>query len=322
MRTLQSLIIDSFTAKPSAMSSTLSFSYSRSQCTPCTAFYILNALPKAEASAGKKTWNDVLDGLLAQDGIDNDRARTLVTLLECADRAAFNAAIARIKKEARAGNRPMIFVHGHGEEKSGLQLASGTYVPWSAYLEALGSVMRASHGELTVIAAFCHSMSPIKTLPSTGRLPFAFYYGYDGTITAGEVDDETSQLYKGFLRDGGKAGPLEPTSLKSYSEYDHITPVMHQFKRFYGGSVHGEGAYPTLSIRQTIRKVEEFWPGMTLGGTSSIIKEVIQTRELVATMLDKFMYNTARRRRLIAEILDWKKQVQQGTAASVIQATE
>lgn len=204
----------------------------------------------------------------------------------------------------------MIFIHGHGEEEAGLQLASGTYVPWSAYLEALGSVTRASRGELTVVAAFCHSMSPIRMLPNTGRLPFAFYYGYDSTITAGEVHDETSRLYSGFLRNGGRTGPDKPTSLKLYSEYDHISQHMLAFVSLYGGLVHGEKAHPTISIRKAIRGVEESWPGAKLGGVRKFIKEAIKSRELVATVLEKLMYNTERRRRLIGEVRGWWKQAQ------------
>lgn len=216
----------------------------------------------------------------------------------------------------------MIFIHGHGEEEAGLQLASGSYVPWSAYLEALGSVTRASRGELTVVAAFCHSMSPIKILPNTGRLPFAFYYGYDGTITAGEVHDETSRLYRGFLRDGGRTGPDTPTSLKLYSEYDHISQLMRDFVSLYGGLAHDERAYPTLSIRKAISGVEESWPGATLGGTRRFIKEAIQTKELVATVLDKLMYDTERRRRLIGEIHGWREQAQQGALRSAAPAMQ
>lgn len=303
------------------MSSKLKIQYSRSQCTSCDRFYILDALPEAEASAGTKTRENIIDGVLAQNVESYGEARDLVRRIDCPDVAAFDAAIALVRKDAEEGGRPMLFIHGHGEEKAGLQLASGVYVSWSAYLAALGSITLASGGELTVVAAFCHSMAPITLLPRTGRLPFAFYYGYDNTITAGEVHDETSRLYSGFLRDGGRTKPDMPT-LKSHSEYDHIDGVLIQFLSLYGLLEHAERAIPILSIRKAVRSVEETWPeqGVPLGGVGRDIKKVIMSEELVASTLGKFMYDTERRSRLIGEVYRWREQAQQGAFSSATPA--
>lgn len=85
------------------MSSKLKIQYSRSQCTSCDRFYILDALPEAEASASTKTRDNIIDGVLAQHVESYGEASDLVRRIDCPDLAAFDAAIALIRKDAEAG---------------------------------------------------------------------------------------------------------------------------------------------------------------------------------------------------------------------------
>lgn len=294
-----------------SMPSSHNFSYSRSPCSPCNCFYVLNALPEDESFTSDQTLENILDEVLAQGHESYRQASDLAQQLACPDRASFDASIQRISIDVRDGGMPMVFIHGHVNKTDGLRLASGTYVPWSAYLDSLMCITTATGGELTVIAAFCHSMEIVPLLPNTGRLPFSFYYGYDGTITAGEVHDETAMLYRGFFRDGGRAGTDPTARLKHYSEFDHVEEVLRQFLALYGAHDEKRIAYPMLSKRKILKSTEQQFlaQGEPLGGVRNNVIDAIGGAELVNEVLGKFMYETDRRSRLIREVIQWHGQI-------------
>lgn len=292
--------------------------HDRAVVSPSNRFYILDGLPKSEASASLRTNDDVLDAVMAQGLESFQETRAQVCRLACPDPAAFDAAIVRIRADAEAGARPLMFIHGHGDKDAGLQLASGASIPWSDYLKALESITRAACGELTVIAAFCHSMAIIPLLPTVGRLPFAFYYGYDHIASAGQVQDETAMLYSSFLKDGGQTASNASTALKCYDEYDHIAPALAQFCALGSAPVAAVEAFAKLSKRGLRRNLEErlLAEGQRPRGVGKTINTVLRSDALVEKLVAEFMYDTERRRRLIRDVHRWRDQTDHGGVPS------
>ena len=294
--------------------------YFRSRCSPCNRIYILDGLPKGEGSASRRTTEDVLDEVFSQDPESFTVAHSHVQRLDCHDRAAYDAAMVTIRKDSEAGARPLIFIHGHGDEDSGLQLASGESVPWSIYLEQLESITLAAAGELTVIAAFCHSMAIIPSLPAVGRLPFAFYYGYDNVVSAGQAQDETAMLNRALLRDGGKSAANSSASLRCYSEYDHIDLVLAAFSVMTGVPTTGIRAFPDLTKRKLLREMEPHFSalGLPRHETRKLLSNALQSNALVEVIFAIFMHDTERRQRMICDLTRWRDQMDRGEPSNAV----
>jgi len=285
-------------------------SFPRSVVSPSNRFYILNGLPEREAQAGGRTRDDMLDGILAQAPASYAETRAQVQHIACPDPAAFHAAISRIQADAHAGARPLVFVHGHGDSEKGLQLASGAFIGWPAYLEALNAVTLAAAGELTVIAAFCQSMAIVPLLPSTAPLPFAFYYGYDHEVSAGTVEDETAALYQAFLKDGGQSVGSLPATLKSHSEYDHVAPALAQLCALWAAPAVVAQAVPALSKRSVRRHVEArlIANGERPQRVGETVKAAFRSEAVLEQVVAQFMHDTERRQQVIGGLLRWRDQ--------------
>jgi hypothetical protein len=283
-------------------------SFQAAVVSPSNQIYILDALPAEEASAGRRTHVDVLDGVLAQDLDGFAETRRQVHLIECGTAIAFRRALSRIEADCHAGARPLLFIHGHGDKNAGLQLASGEWIGWTAYREALAAVTQTAGGELTVIAAFCQSMTIVSRLPTGGRLPFAFYYGYDGSVSTGAIQDETAALYGAFLRDGGRTVPKTLPRLRSHSEYDHVAEVLTQLCTLWLPPDTVAPGSPRLSKRSLWRRVEEQLraEGQRLHRVGTVVNTALYDDALLDSVVGTYMHNTDRRRCVIDAMRHWR----------------
>lgn len=140
---------------------------------------------------------------------------------------------------------PLLCIHGHGNMKAGLRVGK-EYIDWYKLINSFKKLTEAKRGNLTIFALFCHSYQLINFFKAQDhivnycrnkyrKLPFAYYYGYESTVNAGKVQDETSKIFKSLLNtEHPELFQIIPKlKIKKYTELDYcsekVLPILALF---------------------------------------------------------------------------------------------
>ncbi|MBS7690731.1 hypothetical protein I0E98_10650 [Pseudomonas lalucatii] len=280
------------------------FTIRQSGFSPANAIYIIDCLGENDLQTGHRRLQGIHDLLQEMDPGRFVELQPFVRRFSAGTAKAFAAAIDEILNLTAQGIHPILFIDGHGRADKGLRLPSNEYLPWQDLLQHCHRIIQLCAGELSVIVAACHSMAAIKHLDLNTRLPFAFYYGYPSTVAAGVILDETQLICKSLLQDGGKTAMEAKLKLRKYSEYDHIQDILAMALLLSSAPHISAECMPELS-RAKLRRVSEETAislGMRLAGMRRQLNAMLNSGKVAISLVNRLMYDTPRRKRLIEDI--------------------
>lgn len=280
-------------------------SFSRSVTSPANCIFIIDCLSDTDKQSGRQRYDGILDELIGYSTANFDELKRQIIHYRCPSLDQLMRRLNLIQKLGQKGVFPLIFIDGHGDRGKGLMLPSNEFMSWKELLGQLGSITSATGGELTVIAAFCHSMAAIGHLNKSDILPFSFYYGYQEAIPASIVEEETQVIYENLLHQGGLR--LRDSSLKieSYSEYDHVIEAIAVAFMLAKDPNYLASKVPELS-RGRLRKAFEkalIADGIPLSGATRVFNNAVRSSTLLTEIIKSLMHDTLRRERLISEVV-------------------
>lgn len=140
---------------------------------------------------------------------------------------------------------PLLCIHGHGSMKAGL-LVGKEYIGWHKLINCFTKLIEVKKGNLTIFALFCHSYQLVNFFKAQDhlvnycrnkyrKLPFAYYYGYETKINAGEIQDETNKIFTSLLNTEHPElfQEIPKLKIKKYSEFDYcsekVLPILGLF---------------------------------------------------------------------------------------------
>lgn len=297
-------------------------SISLSSASKINKIFLIDCLGSSDLQTGRKRHEELTDALAKRDvfchSTEDDVENSIVVRFEVKNTIDISNAFEEIKRCCESNIHPLIMIDGHGDKEKGILLPSNNFYGWSELIANFRKITELSHGELTVVAAFCYSMQLKKHLPllyetevgttTYRKMPFSFYYGYDDEILAGKVKDDTIVLAECLFND--KGADFEHIDMSRLTELDYIlrliTPVIQEFL----GVVHGgECVKRTIGIskKDIVDLVEKNTvKERPLSGTRKKTIEHINNGNMVKFMVYKIlidcMHDTDRRRKLIESI--------------------
>ena len=202
------------------------FNFPRSSMSNVNVIFILDCLNTDELQTALHAKNHLDDLIPNYQNIINR-----VTINNINDWNNFVEKIGLIK-----GVNPLIQIHGHGNDKTGLQLPSGEFISWNDLMEAFNTITKISNGETTIIMSCCYSYNVVfafldkyeKQSQEIFPAPFGFFYGYVSEVSSGTIDDEARLINESIIKDGGKflIENLSKLKISLFSEYDHIDSIL------------------------------------------------------------------------------------------------
>lgn len=166
---------------------------------------------------------------IAKDDVHLNTYEQSISVIKINNHNDFRSAKKEILEHGKTRKiNPLLLIYGHGEEKKGLILPSGSFISWDLLSSTLSEIINISNGELTVIGAFCHSYKIVEKYKKElkAKLPFSFYYGYSGIISFGDVEKDVYKLVSDCILHGGKNFNISETRFMAYSEFEYISLVI------------------------------------------------------------------------------------------------
>ncbi len=282
-------------------------SVERSIVSSANTIFMIDCLGEGDKQSARSRHEEVCDTLmgLSPQSFTHDTSR--VYHERCKHRSDWATAMDKIRDMSKQGLLPLVFIDGHGDPQKGLQMPDGGFISWAEYGRDLKAITYAARGELTVVAAFCHSYAFVGSIVKLEeKLPFAFYFGYEDAVQTATVDHETGIICDSLLRDGGQSLDFDKLQISRYDEYDHaikhISPIV--MMRLAPKTL--VSIIPQLSKAQLRARLERdlAQQGQPLGKLRKAIKEAMRnTNRLAVRLIEVSMHDTERRRRFIRKIL-------------------
>jgi hypothetical protein len=276
------------------------------KASPANRIYILDVLKVDELQTGLRKYDQIRDEVLKKMPEQAEFIRHKIFHKKCHDLNSLKEVLMGIKEECDASTFPLIFIDGHGDKLQGLQVSSGEFLGWGSFNRYLEEITCAAHGNLTVVASFCHSMSALKR-PDFGKpLPCPFYYGYADEVFAGDVEAES----KGIIEELFQQGWLDERGKKIelYSEYTHVQLFIVPLIMMFIEPQRNVKKFPLLSKNKLKEKLR--CEAAKLGrakGFNAHFSNVMNLPSLVEHFICISMHKTERRDKLIAEIVSQLK---------------
>lgn len=266
--------------------------------------FLIDCLTEKDKQSARVRHEGICDTLRAQS-VPHDTSR--VYRLQCKHQGDWSYAMYKIREACKKGLLPLVFIDGHGDAERGLAMPMGGFIGWQEYGQDLRAITDAAHGELTVVAGFCHSFAFVERAAKLcERLPFAFYYGYRDEVVTSVVEEETQLMYESLIKDGGQDLASLKLKVSRYGEYDHVCRVIWPvvFMQLAPESLRSK---QPLFTKRKFRKVLEknlAQQGRPLGVVREMIKHYLSSPPMMAEVLIHLsMHDTKRRSDLKAEIL-------------------
>lgn len=268
--------------------------------------FLIDCLDEGEKQSARTRHEGICDTLLSFSSQKIMHDISQVYHERCKHRGDWITVMNKIRDLSKLGLFPLVFIDGHGDPERGLKMPAGDFISWHQYGQDLRAIIYAARGELTVIAAFCHSYSFIeKSIKLGTKLPFAFYFGYEGIVKTSVVDQETEIIYNSLLRDGGKSLDFDQFQISRYDEYDHAINLVAPVVMMQIAPKTLVTMLPEFSKKQLRAKLEQelTQQGIRLGNLRRAITEALRnTNKLSASLIESTMHDTDRRRRFIKQI--------------------
>ncbi|PHY60398.1 hypothetical protein [Shewanella xiamenensis] len=211
----------------------------------------------------------------------------------------FDDAIYNIIGLVKVKESPLIHIQGHGDENKGIACIGGDFISWEHLKYSLEMIISASNGELTVVAATCFSFKLTSLVRNFAKMPYSFFYGYDGEVSLGDMEDDLIILYKNFIINKDDVNSL-PLKIRFHSEYSNLPTVCAVLLFVFHPDKASELG---LSKRSILKGVKDF--NIPASKQRRIINDIVRSRELVFHVVEKVFHPTQRREYLIEDILNY-----------------
>lgn len=258
--------------------------------------------PNKDLSTPRRNYDDLKIKLIGKDtpaAIDKN-----LELIKCLKKTDFTDQFKTlIWKFKTKGFKPLIIIHGHGSKDKGLHFPDGTSIAWEKLIKLYSNIIHKCNGDLMVISGFCHSMELIKHISWNNKLPFSFYYGYEGKIASGTVEDEMNIIYESLLKDGGKSLlPLLPSlKISLYGEFDFIMKFVALALAMATNPAELSRMHPNLS-QNNIRKYIQNKHTGPQRGLGKLVNKSVRTTLLARGIIEEYMHNTERKQYAIEAV--------------------
>lgn len=286
--------------------------------------FLIDCLGSSDSQTGRKRHEELTDALARRDvfchSTEDDVENSIVVRFKANNAIEISNAFEAIERCCERDIYPFIMIDGHGDKEKGILFPNNNFYAWSELIANFRKIIELSHGELTVVAAFCYSMQLKNHLPIPcgyyegieiyHKMPFSFYYGYDGEILVGKVADDVRVLAECLFNN--KGADFEFIDMSKYTELDYILdyiiPLIQEFLSMVpGGECVKRIKGLEISKRRIIDLVEkEVVKERPLSGTRKKTIEHINNGNMVKFMVYKIlsncMHDTDRRRKLIESI--------------------
>lgn len=256
---------------------------------------ILDCLdPISDTSSPRRQYEDIKIKLVGKDEPENLEKN--LQLITCKSKHEFLEYFDRLLSRFNTpGFKPIILIHGHGDKENGLQFPDKSFLEWHELINIFNSITLKCNGDLTVISGFCYSHNIIKHILPDRKLPFAFHYGYEDTISAGIVENEINEIYKSFIDNDGKYlfSLLSKLNIKMFGEFDYIKQYLFPALMMAANPGELSKIIPNLSQKK-IKKLIGEKSDIRLGGIDKIIKLIVRSDTLCVGIVKHYMHNTER----------------------------
>lgn len=291
------------------------FTLKTSNTSNCNFIGILDCLnPVIDLSSPRRSFEDLRIKLIGKD--KPEKIEQNLQLITCENKQDFFNCFKDLMQRFNApGFKPIILIHAHGDKERGLQLPDHSFVAWSELIKIFGELTERCNGDCTIISGFCHSFELIKQiLKNDKKLPFAFYYGYTNTISAGIVEDEMRTIFQSFIDDGGKKifNLLPKLQIKSFGEFDHIIQILSPALIMAANPKKLSKLAPILSQKRIKKAVLSKHNGPQRG-IDNIIKSIVRNDTLAVKLIETYMHDTERKAYVLQAIDDYFSLIEKRT---------
>ncbi|CAM4263765.1 hypothetical protein [Pseudoalteromonas maricaloris] len=275
----------------------VNFSFEESFCSEVDHIFIFNFLGEEGNGLIKRLEDDIV--LLVNNKKEEIlNSGSIMTKLDISSLAEFQRRSREVLNFISKNKVNSLFhLQGHGSKKDGIKCEDSNFVCWSTLKSFLADAVKAAQGELTVIAAACHSYTLVDKDSSIPKLlPYSFYYGYEKKIEFGHMENDLRTLYKNLLVKGGDIRDSE-LRLKLSSEFDNVSFItLPMTMQFYPEEARQLG----LSNRFFLESVKLDTPASV---NRNVVKSVLKDTRLLSIEITKDCFHaTPRRERLISAI--------------------
>jgi hypothetical protein len=269
-------------------------------------FFLIDCLGEGDKQSARIRHEGIRDTLMAQSAQNIFHDTSRIYHERCKSREGWARTINKIQESCQQGMLPLVFIDGHGDAEKGLALPGGGFIGWQEYGESLRAITDAAHGELTVVAGFCHSFAFVKTVErARGTLPFAFYYGYKDEVRTSDVENETRLIYESLIEDGGQSLRQGALQISRYDEFEHALETVVPVIMMDCAPETLRSELPEFSKRRFRGAFEKdiATMGRPLGETRKLFNQLLSNTPLIAQrLIEARMHDTDRRSRFIERI--------------------
>lgn len=104
-----------------------------------------------------------------------------------------------IKRDCELGAVPILHIECHGNQDSGLELASGESASWQWFVNRCREINISCGNSLGLVLAACFGLYVIKPIKLDARTPFAYVIASDSEVSAGSIDDKMVPFYRNLF---------------------------------------------------------------------------------------------------------------------------
>lgn len=283
------------------------FTLKTSNTSNCNFIGILDCLnPAIDIASPKRHHEDLRIKLIGKDIPENIEKN--LQFITCANKKDFLSSFENFMQRFNVpGYKPIILIHAHGDKEHGLQLPDHSLVTWPELIELFDGLTKKCNGDCTIISGFCHSFELIKHIPKKNKkLPFAFYYGYTSTISAGTVEDEMSIIFQSFIDNGGKNlfNLIPKLKINSFGEFDFIMKFLAFALAMAADPKELSKLAPQFSqerIRESVRRGHNG----PQGGLDKFVKSFVRNGGLAVDLIETYMHDTERKVYVLKAVSDY-----------------
>lgn len=269
---------------------------------PVSRIFILNFLNESEHGVIRRLREDMIT-LVNAASSNSDIDTDFFNYIDIKSVQEFEHAIGNIIWYVKGNEKPLIHIQGHGDKNKGIACVNGDFISWEHLKVSLEKIILASNGELTVVAATCFSFKLTALVPYFVKMPYSFFYGYDGEVSLGDMEGDLSALYKNFLlnKDGFSGLSLK---IKLHSEYDNMQVVVAALLLVYHPKIASEKGFSKRLILKGVKKFD-----IPASVQREIVNKIIKSEELIFNLVEKTFHPTQRREYLIEDISNYLSKI-------------
>ncbi|WP_281561175.1 hypothetical protein [Thalassomonas sp. RHCl1] len=264
---------------------------------PASKIYVFNFLDESESGVVRRLQEDMVIAANYSSAKGRSPSEIIETFVinnieQCYD------AFLKVIIDAEMGQLPLIHLLGHGSKDKGLKCTDGSFVPWLKLIDLFEKVIYTARGQLTVIAAACHSFELTRHLEQYSKTPYAFYYGYDRAISLGEMEQDLSALYRNFIVN--KADISGSTlAIKVHSEYDNLEAVRGALLVL----TNPEQARKEGLSKSALRKKLDL--DLPASEARKRFNQIVQSKDFVIRLINDLFHLTERRQFILEDVINY-----------------